>query len=167
MPGVEVEGRRREMGHGAGHGEAHGVGAGRSLLRGALGLGTPAGRQEATGEQLEPDRPPRPRQQPKLLSSGGRDEKIGGAIRLAGLEQRGGERPCAVGGDDPLVEISRAVDALLGRRARRVQVSGHQRRQGAVEEVPREPFGVLEQAGALDGAVEDLRGLRQATLYPE
>ena len=84
-----------------------------------------------------------------------RDEDVDGALGIAVLEQRGGERHPGRA-DEALVQPLRQLDVLLRGRERDLEVAGGERRERAVDEVPRECLDVARQPCALDGVVEQL-----------
>ncbi len=103
-------------------------------------------------------------QQPRGHSG---QEQLGGLLGTPGLEQRRGERPGGVAGEDAFVEFLRDVGALLCSGERQLDVAGGERGEAAVEEVPGKPLDVVQQTSGLDSAVEHLPGLRHAALHPE
>ena len=95
-----------------------------------------------------------------VVAPGGRDEGIDGALGIAGLEERGGERHPGRA-DEALIEPAGQLDALLGGGERDLDVAGRERRKGAIAEIAGERLDVARQSCSLDGVVEQLGGFGQ------
>jgi hypothetical protein len=95
----------------------------------------------------------------QLLAAGGRRELVDRVLRLPGLEQRTGEGPACVGGDEPVVELACDRDALLGGAQRELDLAGHHRHVAAAQQVPPERLVAAQEPRRLDRLVEQLGGL--------
>ena len=104
----------------------------------SLGLLDAPERDPAARQQLEVLRPPAPRYVRQLLSSGRRDEQLGGLLRVAALHTDDCEDDPGVHRDVAFVQVSRQLDALLSRRQRRLHLALVRRDERAVHEVPGE-----------------------------
>ena len=72
-----------------------------------------------------------------------------------------------MGGDEAVVQTRREFHALRRGRERELDVSGHGRRERAIEELPREPLEVVQHASRVDRVVEDPGGLGDPALHPQ
>ena len=102
---------------------------------GARGFARPTEREPAAGQQLERPWPPHARDQPEVVAARRTDEDIDGALGIAVLEQRGGERH-ARSTDEALVQPQSQLEVLLSGGQCGVEVARRDRRERALNEVP-------------------------------
>ena len=131
----------------------------RGMRRDARRVLPAAEREQATDQQLERVDAESAGDRREVLAAGRSEQRLDGALRLARLQQRRGERLARPVSEEAVVELPPQRHALLREGDRGVHIALGEHRLRLVEQVEREHLVVAGQPSCFDGAVEQLGSL--------